>query len=481
MLPIIVALVIVATFALDFFWNWAHRKQYKAFYSTPTPMFYLPIIGNLMYFNGSILEALNMICERYGKSTLVYLPRRVYVTSKPEEIKVILNSPFSLDKLNEYGLLKELQGDKTLFRSQVHTWKKIRKILSKLFVPMNINNSTSTFYEYTTRLLDKFRTPDYKNKVEAIFEELSFDVFCKSMLGLEVKGDDKPEFLSALSEVQKIAVDRFGSLLHANDYTFKFFPAAKRAKELQQLCYSNVTKLTNEALALEPEKQGNLPLLDNLKLIPNVEDNYTHKHIEDEVLSFIFAVTATTSFTTAYTLCLLAIHPKYQETVYEEVLDIIGKTKEIEPDHVRNLNYLEMCISESQRLLPIAPMVGRETTGDIDLGDKIIPAQTGISISIINLHRDPDTYPDPLVYNPERFLPEEIAKRHQYSFIPFSGGPRNCIGNKYAMVLMKVTIANIIRNFKVTTKYKSINDIKFNSSMTMTPIEPLDFTFTPRT
>lgn len=59
-----------------------------------------------------------MICERYGKSTLVYLPRRVYVTSKPEEIKVILNSPFSLDKLNEYGLLKELQGDKTLFRSQ---------------------------------------------------------------------------------------------------------------------------------------------------------------------------------------------------------------------------------------------------------------------------------------------------------------------------------------------------------------------------
>ena len=116
---------------------------------------------------------------------------------------------------------------------------------------------------------------------------------------------------------------------------------------------------------------------------------------------------------------------------------------------VAELKYLECCIKETLRLYPSVPAVMRYITEDILVGNKAftypsvsflyanswlsggykIPAGVSVALMIYGMHHNPKIYPNPEVYNPERFLPENAVDRHPYAFIPFSAGPRNCIGN----------------------------------------------------
>jgi len=93
-----------------------------------------------------------------------------------------------------------------------------------------------------------------------------------------------------------------------------------------------------------------------------------------------------------------------------------------------NLKYLECCMKESSRLFPSVPGIERKATEDVELDGFKVPAGTSVSILIYALHRNEESFPDPLVYKPERFLPDQSIGRNPFAFVPFSAGPRNCIG-----------------------------------------------------
>lgn len=153
-----------------------------------------------------------------------------------------------------------------------------------------------------------------------------------------------------------------------------------------------------------------------------------------------------------------------QTRCYEEVIDVVGINKQIEFSDLPKLKYLDMILSESLRILPIVPYIGRHSSAPLDLSkyqernnvwvftwiiaiiDAVtIPEDIDILIPIFRLHRNPKYYPDPLKFNPERFSPEQIAKRPQYSYIPFSGGPRNCIGTFYAKFCYNLLLSYFLR------------------------------------
>lgn len=93
------------------------------------------------------------------------------------------------------------------------------------------------------------------------------------------------------------------------------------------------------------------------------------------------------------------------------------------------MRYLEMCIKEAMRLYPSVSLIGRVASKDLHMpSGYTVPKGTNIHVHIYDLHRNSDMYPDPEKYDPERFLPENASKRHPFSYLPFSGGPRNCIG-----------------------------------------------------
>lgn len=155
-------------------------------------------------------------------------------------------------------------------------------------------------------------------------------------------------------------------------------------------------------------------------------------------------------------LLMMAMHQDVQMKVLQEIEDVIGSSnEEVEYEMLNSLTYLEMVIKESMRLFPVLPVIGRHCKKDVQIEKCVIPAGATIMINIFNTQRSTKNWgEDAHLFDPERFSTENISKIHPYAFIPFSGGPRICIGLKYAMNVMKIILVHFLRNYKITTSLK---------------------------
>lgn len=127
------------------------------------------------------------------------------------------------------------------------------------------------------------------------------------------------------------------------------------------------------------------------------------------------------------------MHPQYQEKLFEEVLSVYpDKEVNVNYDDLENLVYMEMIINETLRVCATIPLLGRKATEDVQISDDVtIPKGSSILVDIFNLHRDEDIWgPNAKKFNPDNFLPDNLLGKHPYAFIPFSKGPRNCIGKR---------------------------------------------------
>lgn len=108
---------------------------------------------------------------------------------------------------------------------------------------------------------------------------------------------------------------------------------------------------------------------------------------------------------------------------------------------------------ESLRMFPPVPMIARKINQDVKMATEnhVLPAGCTVVIGTFKLHRRDDIFPNAEVFDPDNFLPERCQNRHYYSFIPFSAGPRSCVGRKYAMLKLKILITTILRNYKINS------------------------------
>jgi cytochrome P450 len=157
--------------------------------------------------------------------------------------------------------------------------------------------------------------------------------------------------------------------------------------------------------------------------------------------------------------------------------------EEVTDDHLKQLTYLDLVIKESLRLWPTFPHIARCPSEDIEIGELFnvcnllndilvfhaggytIPARTNVLIPVIHVHRDKALWgQDANDFKPERFKPENFEKIHPYAYLPFSKGPRSCIGSKYAANSLKVVLSHFFRRFKVSTTLK-MEELEFEYSI----------------
>ncbi|CAI5441916.1 unnamed protein product [Caenorhabditis angaria] len=172
--------------------------------------------------------------------------------------------------------------------------------------------------------------------------------------------------------------------------------------------------------------------------------------IREEVDTFMFEGHDTTSASMGWTLWSLAHYPEVQEKVIEEIDSIFqGSDRDCTNDDLKQMKYLEKCLKESLRLFPSVPFFARNVEKDTVINGDLFPKGVRIVVVPLILHRNPNWWENPNEFNPENFSEDKMGNRHAYADVPFSAGPRNCIGQKFAMMEEKTVISWFFRKYRL--------------------------------
>lgn len=180
------------------------------------------------------------------------------------------------------------------------------------------------------------------------------------------------------------------------------------------------------------------------------EGKSSEKTLYDHLYTLTAAAVDTSTSTIFNVILMLAIHQDVQEKVLEELREIFPSADSpITTEDISRMIYTEMVIKETLRILPVAPMLGRQATADIKIKSGTIPKGAIILLNVEKIHKHLSNWgPNSHVFDPERFAPDKLSSIDPYAFLAFSAGPRNCIGIKYAFTALKIMLAHFLRQFE---------------------------------
>ncbi|KAF0305394.1 putative cytochrome P450 6a13 [Amphibalanus amphitrite] len=191
---------------------------------------------------------------------------------------------------------------------------------------------------------------------------------------------------------------------------------------------------------------------DFLQLLMDTKDKDGKRILSDSSIvtqSSLFLVAGydTTSLLLTFAAYCLALDQEIQQRVQQEIDEALERHGGLTYEAIQDMPYLDRVMAETLRLYSPATRLERACSKDYILPgtDVHIPAGTVVVIPVLVMHRDPDNYPDPLRFDPDRFLPKERERRHPCAYIPFGSGPRNCIAQRFALFEAKVALVSLLR------------------------------------
>ncbi|XP_066538734.1 cytochrome P450 4T8 [Hoplias malabaricus] len=269
-------------------------------------------------------------------------------------------------------------------------------------------------------------------------------------------------YIKAVYELCDLVNLRFRFFPYHSDLIFHLSPHGykyRRACNIAHKHTEEVVKKRKKALANEKDqdisqRKRNLDFLDILlHARDEQQQGLSDEDIRAEVDTFMFEGHDTTASGLAWIMYSLASNPEHQDKCREEIIQVLGGKDRIDWEDLNRIPYTTMCIKESLRLYPPVPGMARKLTKPMTFFDgRTVPEGCLVGTSVYGIHRNATVWENPNVFDPLRFLPENTAKRSPHAFVPFSAGPRNCIGQNFAMNEMKVVVALTLR------KYILIND-----------------------
>ncbi|ELT98568.1 hypothetical protein CAPTEDRAFT_130691 [Capitella teleta] len=336
-------------------------------------------------------------------------------------------------------------------------WARNRKLLTpafhfdilKPYVAVN-NLCTDVFLGKLDEMNDRYFE---------VFNEISlltFDVILKCAFSYDIDCQKQGHpYVKAVSELGAALPER---VLNPLLYPYMFFILTPMGRKFRRNCNyvhrvaDDIIRSRRKALKENLSKTGDR-YLDFLDILLTAKDptgkGLTDKEIRQEVDTFMFEGHDTTASSISWALYSLASNPDCMQKCQEEVDRVLqGRDDDnILWNDLSELKYLNLCIKESLRMHTTVPFIQRITTKDCYVDGFLIPKHTSISLPLYTILHHPDVWKKPMEFIPERFSSENTDKMGSHAFVPFSAGPRNCIGQNFAMHEMKVILARVIRRF----------------------------------
>lgn len=360
----------------------------------------------------------------------------------PEGIRDVLgrNDAFA-ERCIVHEEVRDMAGD-SLFVLPNDLWRPRKRALQPVFTRHNVRAFGGHMSHAAQRFVDTWSTGG----------DVDLDIECRRItmqsLGRSVLGVDLNERADVIAEHMHIAssytADRALRPLRAPRWLPT--PARRRARA----AVASMLEVTAEILqACRDDPDRDAPLVRALMAAsdPQTGQVLSDDDICNDLLIFMLAGHDTTATALTYALWILGHHPRVQDRVAAEVSGI--GDRELEPNDVPRLGYTIQVLHEALRLCPPAAGVGRLAVRDIDVNGYRVEAGTLVAVGIYALHRDPDIWPDPDTFDPDRFSPENTAARDRWHFLPFAGGARSCIGEHFARLETTLALATIIRRMRV--------------------------------
>ncbi|XP_033370653.1 thromboxane-A synthase isoform X4 [Parus major] len=195
----------------------------------------------------------------------------------------------------------------------------------------------------------------------------------------------------------------------------------------------------------------------------------TEDEIAGQAFLFLIAGYETTTSTLSFATYLLATNPECQEKVLREVDEFFAKHMVPDYQNVQELPYLDMVIAETLRMYPPAFRFTREAAKDCVVLGQHIPAGAVIETAVGHLHHNPEFWPEPEKFIPERFTEEAKKERHPFAYLPFGAGPRGCIGMKMGLLETKMTLLRILQKFQFKACPETEIPLQLKSKATLGP------------
>ncbi|XP_072380552.1 cytochrome P450 4C1-like isoform X1 [Diabrotica undecimpunctata] len=462
---------------------WSRRRLYKCSMEMPGPPG-LPIFGSFMYFLGDsyeIFQNISKLFETYPGVFRVWLgPRLFYAVSDPKYFEILFNKCLAKERLNYKA---DFVVGKGLFTAELSTWKMHRKMIAPTFNPQILDTFVQVFSEQGEVLIGILDNYAGKGEFDVfnVISKYTLDIICETAMGIKVNAQTTDaDFTKWTDRVMEIVFLRIFVLWYQNDFIFNLSPLGKESRNIVKGMRDFTGRVVREKKKAYEERKNRsdtdeVPLkrkafLDYLMEVTNDENvAFTDQELQDEVTTFIIAGSDTSASTSCYAFIMLGLHSNLQDKVYDEIMEVVGPHGRIEGSDLPKLKFLDRFIKETLRLFPAGGILARAVDEDIDLGDCIIPAGVSVALGILRAHTNETYWPDPYKFDPDRFLPEEVAKRHPCAYVPFSYGPRKCIGLQYATMAMKTLIATVVRKYRISTSYQRVKDIKLKAHLVLRP------------
>ncbi|KAI9246372.1 cytochrome P450 [Sporodiniella umbellata] len=450
----------------------------------------LPFVGSLYDMLPNLAEGWMRQFDRYGPVVEVSLLGKVIVgTNDPTVAEIFAKeSEFFTKKITNAGLGEiKAVGGQGLFTTDTDDmdWQLAHKLLMPAFSPRAIKAYQGEMGQITQQTIQIFEQYKPDEPVEIIdwTTNITFETIGRIGFGYEfnlLTGRDQEQnpFIEAMGYCLKQSLTRIQQAQFVKQLPIE---ANRRYDRSVKLMHEVVEGVIHER-KLSPDAKNKEKDLLGFMLNACDEHNLqlSDENIRDQVVTFLIAGHDTTANTLAWALYELNKHPEIQAKVLQEVADNHIRYDELpNTEQIGNLKYLHQVLKETLRKYPPVRVLSKYCKKDCVLpGGYKIKADTPAAIQVYAMHHNKDIYPDPERFDPDRWTPEEEQKRSRFAWLPFSTGPRGCIGMAFALQEAKTVLAMLLHRFefkhegpKVEWDYKMATTKPHNLFMTLHPRE----------